>query len=246
MNDLSGRVALVTGGSRGMGAATALALAERGADVAVTYLNSAQKAEAVIAQIEALGRRGRAIRADSADPDQIVDAVNATADAFGRLDILVNNAGIFKLAPVEEFTREDVERMLGTHVNGVFLASQAAARRMADGGRIISIGSSLARHAPGPGFSLYSMSKSALIGFTKGLARDLGPRGITVNTIDPGSTDTDMNPADGPFADEGRSIIPLGRYCAPGDIAAMVVHLAGKGGANITGASIAIDAGVNA
>ena len=243
MSGLEGKVALVTGASRGIGAAIARRLARDGADVALTYLSAADKARSAVADIEAMGRRGLAIRADSADPHAIEAAVERTAAELGRLDVLVNNAGIFPNGPIEDVTLDEIDQTLAIHVRAVFVASQAAARHMGEGGRIISIGSCLAERVPGPGITLYAMSKSALIGFTKGLARDLGARGITVNVIQPGSTDTDMNPADGPDADAERSLIALGHYGQPEDIAAMVAHLAGEGGRFVTGASIAVDGG---
>ncbi len=243
MAPLSGKSALVTGGSRGIGAAIAKRLAKEGADVALTFESAADKARDVIGEIEAVGRRGLAMAADSADPDAVVGAVERTAAEFGRLDILVNNAGIFPNGPIEEVGLPEVDRTLAVHVRAVFLASQAAIRHMGPGGRIISIGSCFAERVPYPGVSLYAMSKSALIGFTKGLARDLGARGITVNVVHPGSTDTDMNPASGPGADAERSLMALGRYASPDDIAAMVAHLAGEGGRFVTGASIAVDGG---
>lgn len=246
MHDFEGKVALVTGGSRGMGAAIARTLAAGGADVAITYANSADKARAVVAGIEAQGGKALAIQADSADAEAIVAAVNDAAAALGRLDILVNNAGIFPYGPPEDVTLDEVDRTLAIHARAVFLASQAALKHMSAGGRIISIGSSLARRVPAGGMTLYAMSKSALIGFTKGLARDVGPRGITVNVVEPGSTDTDMNPADGEGADDERALTALGTYGRPEDVAALVAHLASEAGRNITGASLAIDGGANA
>jgi len=246
MTELTGKVALVTGGSRGMGRAIALELAARGARVAITYLRASDEADAVVDRIGRSGGTALAFQADSGDRDEIVDAVERTVAAFGRLDILVNNAGIFPYGPVETVTPEEIDRTLGIHVRGVFLASQAALRHMTDGGRIVSIGSSLAHRVPAGGMTLYATSKSALIGFTKGLARDVGSRGITVNVVDPGSTDTDMNPANGEGADEERALMALGRYGRPEHIAAMVGHLAGAAGSGITGASIAIDGGVTA
>lgn len=244
--DLQGKAALVTGGSRGIGAAIARRLAMRGADVAITYAASAAKAEGIVAEIEATGARGLAIQADSADPQAVTAAVNTAAETFGRLDILVNNAGIFPYGPPEAVTVEEIDRTIGIHVKGVFVASQAALSHMREGGRIISIGSCFAQRVPHGGVTLYSMSKSALIGFTKGLARDVGARGITVNVVDPGSTDTDMNPADGPGADGQRALNAVGHYGAPDDIAAMVAHLASPEGQYITGASLAVDGGSNA
>lgn len=243
MPELAGKVALVTGGSRGIGAAIAKRLARDGADVALTYVSAADKARAVVAEIEAAGRRGLAIAADSADPEAVITAVDRTAAELGRLDILVNNAGIFPYGPPEAVTLADIDRTLAIHVRAVFVASQAALRHMGAGGRILSIGSCLGQRVPHPGVTLYAMSKSALIGFTKGLARDVGPRGITVNLIDPGSTDTDMNPADGPGADAQRGLMALGHFGSADDIAAMTAHLAGPGGRFVTGAAIAVDGG---
>jgi 3-oxoacyl-[acyl-carrier protein] reductase len=243
VGQLSGKVALVTGGSRGIGAAIATRLAAEGADVAITYLRARDRAQAVVAGIEEAGRRAVAIAADSGDGQAVTAAVTRTAERFGRLDILVNNAGTFPYGVVDEVPLEEVDRTLAVQVRGVYLASQAAARLMVDGGRIISIGSCFVDRVPYPGVSLYAMGKSALVGMTRGLARDLGPRGITVNVVHPGSTDTDMNPADGETAELERSFIALGRYAAPDEIAATVVHLATDSGRYITGASIAVDGG---
>ena len=243
MQDLIGRAALVTGGSRGIGAAIARALAERGCDVAITYATSAGKAEGVVAEIEAAGRRGLALQADSAAAEAVVAAVDRTAAAFGRLDILVNNAGIFPYGPPEATSLDDINRTLAIHVRAVYLASQAALKHLGTGGRIISIGSCFAQRVPYGGITLYAMSKSALIGFTKGLARDVGARGITVNVVDPGSTDTDMNPADGEGAAAERALMAVDDYGKPAEIAAMVAHLASPDGRFVTGASIAVDGG---
>jgi 3-oxoacyl-[acyl-carrier protein] reductase len=243
MPELARKVALVTGGSRGIGAAVAKRLARDGADVALTYENAADKARAVVAEIEAAGRRGLAIQADSTSPDAVVGAIERTVAEFGRLDILVNNAGIFPNGPLDAVTLADIDRALAIHVRAAFVASQAAARHMGGGGRIVAIGSCLADRAAAPGLTLYAMTKSALTGLTKGLAWDLGGRGITANLIHPGPIDTDMNPADGPGADEERSLIALGRYASADEIAAMVAHLAGAGGRFVTGASIAVDGG---
>jgi len=240
------RVALVTGGSRGIGAAIAERLALDGADVAVTYLGSEDRALRVVDRIRAAGRRGLAIRADSADPGAVRAAVDRTAAELGGLDILVNNAGVFPYGPFEEVTVDEIDHTLAVHVRASFVATQAATRYMSAGGRVVSIGSSFVDRVPYPGVALYAMSKSALTGMTKGLARDLGARGITVNVVHPGSTDTDMNPADGPDAEQELPLLAVGHYGTPGDIAATVAHLASEAGRFITGAAIAVDGGTTA
>jgi 3-oxoacyl-[acyl-carrier protein] reductase len=245
MNDLSGRVALVTGGSRGIGAAIALRLARDGADVAITYESAADRAAQVVKEIEQIGRRGLAVQADSADPAAVHGAVDAVAAELGGLDILVNNAGVFPYGPFEEVTLDELDRTLAIHTRAAFVAAQAASPHLGAGGRIISIGSNLAERAPFPGIALYAMTKSALLGYTRALARELGPRGITVNVVQPGSTDTDMNPADGDSAEHQRSLTALGRFQTADELAATVAHLAGPGGRTITGASLLVDAGTN-
>ncbi|MEC5323344.1 3-oxoacyl-ACP reductase family protein [Aurantimonas sp. A3-2-R12] len=246
MSELKGKVALVTGGSRGMGAAIAERLARGGADVALTYTSAADKGRNTVAEIERAGRRGLAIAADNGDADAVRAAVEKTVSAFGRLDILVNNAGIYIAKPLDALTLDDLDRTLAVNVRAVFVASQAAASQMGEGGRIISIGSNLAERVPGPGQSIYSLSKAALIGLTKGMARDLGSRGITVNIVHPGSTDTDMNPADGAYADAQRSRMAIPRYGKPGDIAGLVAWLASEESRFVTGAGFTIDGGANA
>ena len=241
--NLAGKAALVTGGSRGIGAAIAKALARDGADVAITYVSAEAQAKGVVQDIRALGRRAVAIRADSADMADVERSVEAAAAEFGRLDILVNNAGTAQMGPLQDVTLEDLDRTLSIHVRASFVAAQAAARRMGEGGRIVNIGSCLAERVAGPEMTLYAMSKAALIGLSKGLAFDLGPRGITANVVQPGPTDTDMNPADGEHAQDQRLKLALGHYGSADDIAATVVHLAGPGGRFITGASIAVDGG---
>jgi len=243
MGDLTGKVALVTGGSRGIGAAIALRLAREGAAVALTYATAADKAQAVAKQIDADGGRALVIRADNADPAAVAAAVEQTVRVLGRLDILVNNAGIFIGCPLEEATAGQADRLWAVDVRAVFVASQAAARHMSEGGRIITIGSALADRVPAPGMTLYAMAKSALTGLTKGLARDLGPRGISVALVHGGLIDTDMNPADDPAASFLSSIPALGRYGSAEDIAALVTHLAGDGGRYVTGAAISVDGG---
>ncbi|MGA5299206.1 SDR family NAD(P)-dependent oxidoreductase [Nucisporomicrobium flavum] len=242
-NELDGKVALVTGGGRGIGAAVALRLAEDGADVALTFQHDQQSADDLVDRIKATGTRAIAIRADSADPAAVVAAVDRAAGELGRLDILVNNAGAFLLGPVEQLTREDLEQTIAVNIRAPFVASQAAVPRMPAGGRIINIGSNMAERAVFPGFSLYAMSKTALTGLTKGLGRELGGRGITVNLVNPGPTDTELNPADGPNADTISGLTALGHYAAPADIAAAVAFLAGPDGRYITGATINVDGG---
>jgi NAD(P)-dependent dehydrogenase (short-subunit alcohol dehydrogenase family) len=242
---LTKKNALVTGGSRGIGAAIALRLAQEGANVALTYESSFQKASDIVRQIEALGRRGLAISADSQDPAAIKAAVERTAADMGGLDILVNNAGIFRAGPVDTWSLKDIDAMFAINVRAVIIASQTAAAYMTEGGRIISTGSCLAERVVDPNVTLYAMSKAALIGFTKGLARDLGARGITVNLVHPGPTDTDMNPATGTFSDTLRSRMAIPRYGQPGDIASLVAWLASEEGRYVTGAGFAIDGGTN-
>lgn len=246
MSTLTGKVALVTGGSRGIGAAIATRLAQEGADVAVTYAGQAARAAAVVKEIEALGVRGVAIAAEATSAPALTAAIERTVAELGRLDILVNNAGIAPYGPLEEVTIEELDRTMAIHARAAFILAQAAAAHMRRGGRIITIGSSLAERVPYPGWTLYAMSKSALIGLTKGLARDLGARDITANLVHPGSTDTEMNPADSPEAEQERRFTALGRYLDPADVAATVAHLAGPGGRNITGTSITVDAGTTA
>ncbi|MFJ7205020.1 SDR family oxidoreductase [Streptomyces sp. NPDC098789] len=242
-NGLTGRVALVTGGSRGIGAATALRLAADGADVAITYVNDAAAAEAVVHKIEAYGRRGLAVRSDAGDPAAAAGAVEHTVRELGRIDVLVNNAGVGVLGPLETLTVADADKVLAVNVRGPFLAAQAAAARLDRGGRIITIGSCMTQRVPGPGGSLYAASKAALIGLTKALARELGERGITANVVHPGPVDTDMNPADGPYAAGQSAMTALGRFAAPDEVAAMVSFLAGPDAAYVTGAEFSVDGG---
>jgi 3-oxoacyl-[acyl-carrier protein] reductase len=246
MNDLNGRVALVTGGSRGIGAAIAVRLAREGADVALTYREAEDRAAKVVSEIEGLGRRGLALRADSADPLAVRAAVDRTAADLGRLDVLVNNAGVSPYGPFEQVSPEELDETIAIHVRAAFVAAQAASPHLSQGGRIISIGSNLAERVPFDGMVLYSMTKSALNGLTRALARELGPRGITVNVVHPGSTDTDMNPADGPGADAQRALTALGHFQTADDVAATVAHLAGPDGRTITGTALLVDAGANA
>jgi 3-oxoacyl-[acyl-carrier protein] reductase len=240
---LAGKTALVTGGSRSIGAAIAKRLAADGAQVAITYAGSAVLADATVAAIELAGGRALAILANSGEPDAVRAAVAKTVDTFGSLDILVNNAGIALGGPIEQIKFEDYQAMIAVNVTGVFVATQEAVRHMSDGGRIVHIGSSMTKYASFPGASLYTLTKGAVAGFNRSLARDLGPRGITVNTVHPGPTNTDMNPADGDLAKLLTPQMPVGRYGQPTDIANVVAFLASPQAAFVTGADILADGG---
>ncbi|WP_026872162.1 SDR family NAD(P)-dependent oxidoreductase [Inquilinus limosus] len=245
MADLSGKVALVTGASRGIGAAIARRLAREGADIALTYSASPDRAREVAGDIEAAGRRVLLIQADSADPAAAAAAVDRAAAGLGRLDILVANAGIAVHKPFAEFTVEEFDRTVAVNVRGVFVAAQTATRHLPEGGRIIVIGSNLADRVPRAGTTLYTLSKTALTGLVKGAARDLGPQGITVNLVQPGPTDTDMNPADGPRADALRALMAIPRYGTGDDIAGLVAWVASPESRFVTGAALAIDGGMS-
>jgi 3-oxoacyl-[acyl-carrier protein] reductase len=243
---LNGKVALIQGGSRGIGAAIVQRLAAQGAAVAFTYVSSAAKAEALQNSVINAGGQALAIHADSADAAAIRNAVTATVEAFGRLDILVNNAGVLAIAPLEDFTLEDFDQTLAINVRSVFIATQEAAKHMSEGGRVINIGSTNAERMPFGGGGPYAMSKAALVGLTKGLARDLGPRGITINNVQPGPVDTDMNPANSDFAESLIGLMAIGRYGHVEEIASFVAYLAGPEAGYITGASLTIDGGFSA
>jgi len=240
---LHNKVALVLGGSRGIGAAIVERLAAEGAAVAFTYVNSAQKAEALAAVLRAQDGKVLTIRADSADEQALRAAVNATVKSFGRLDILVNSAGVLAIGPLEDFSMDDFDRTLAVNVRSVFVAIQEAARHMGEGGRIITIGSTNAERMPFAGGGVYAMSKAAIVGLTRGLARDLGPRGITINNVQPGPVDTDMNPDNGEFSATLKGLMALPRYGRTEEIASFVAYLAGPEAGYITGASLTIDGG---
>ena len=240
---LAGKVALITGGSRGIGAAIARRLARDGAAVAITYASAQQKADEVVRAIESAGGRAMAIRADSGDAGAVKNAVAETVRTLGRLDVLVNNAGIAVVAPLDQFSLDDFDRMVAVNVRAVFVAVQEASRHMSEGGRIITIGSVNADRIPFPGGGVYAMTKAAVAGLTRGLARDLGPRGITINNVQPGPIDTDMNPADGPLAEAMKGWTALARYGRGEEIADMVAYLAGPEAGFVTGASLTIDGG---
>lgn len=240
---LSGKVALVTGGSRSIGAAIAKRLANDGVAVALTYSSSPDQAEEVVRAIQAADGQAMAIRADAVDVAAVRAAVTETVKTFGRLDILVNNAGIAVLAPIDEFSMEDFDRLVAVNVKSVFVATQEAVRHMGEGGRIIMIGSVNSDLVPFAGGSVYALTKGAVASFTRGLARDLGPRGITVNNIQPGPVDTEMNPASGPFAEGLKKTMAIPRYGHSDEIAGMVSYLASAEAGFITGASLKIDGG---
>ncbi|WP_141430421.1 3-oxoacyl-ACP reductase family protein [Bacillus sp. 03113] len=241
---LTGKVALVTGGSRSIGKAIVKRLASEGAAVAFTYVSAQQKAEDLVKEIEAEGGRALALHADSADVDAVKGAVAQTVKTFGGIHILVNNAGMANLKPYDQFSIEEFDQMVAVNVRAIFAAVQAAGPQMGEGGRIINIGSINADSNPFPGNSLYVMSKAGVAGLTRGLARDLAPKGITVNNVQPGPTDTDMNPADGPYAPIVTDMIPIGRYGTGAEIASMVAYLASPEAAFVTGATINVDGGV--
>lgn len=240
---LAGKTALVTGGSRSIGAAIAKRLAADGAQVAFTYNGSPKLAEEVAVEIESAGGRALAIQANAADPEAVRAAVAKTVEAFGRLDILVNNAGIASASAIEDTRFEDYQAMLDINVTGVFVATQEAVRHMQEGGRIIHIGSSVTKYAGVPGLAAYGLTKGAVAGFNRSLAHDLGPRGITVNSIHPGPVNTDMNPADGEIAKLLTPRIALGRYGESTEIASLVAFLASPQASLITGADIHADGG---
>jgi 3-oxoacyl-[acyl-carrier protein] reductase len=240
---LTGRRALVTGGSRGIGAEIVRRLAADGAAVAFTYGASVADAEKLVVQVAEAGGTAVAIQADSGDPEQVASSVDETVAQLGGLDVLVNNAGVAYINDVESLTLEQFDRLVAINVKGVFVAIQRALPHLREGGRIINIGSINAERVPGPGLSIYAMSKGAVAGLTRGLARELGPRGITVNNVQPGPVATDMNPEEGDFADAARQVMALGRYGQPREIASVVSYLAGPEAAYVTGANWNVDGG---
>lgn len=244
---LKNKRALITGGSRGIGAAIVKRLAREGADVAFTYSSSAGRAAEVVKAARVLGVRTLAIKADSGDAAAVTAAVEDTVKEFGGIDILVNNAGVFLTGPIDTFALVDFDRTLAVNVRAVFVATQAAVRHMKEGGRIINIGSCNAERMPFAGGGVYAMSKSALQGLVQGLARDLGPRGITVNNVQPGPVDTEMNPSGSEFAAMlVKQVLAVPRYGTADEVAAMVAYLAGPEASFVTGASLTIDGGFNA
>jgi 3-oxoacyl-[acyl-carrier protein] reductase len=243
---LEGKVALITGGSRGIGAAIAKRLAADGANVAITYTKGADAATSVVKDIENTGRKAIAIRADATDAGAVQAAVEKTVEAFGRLDVLVNNAGTAIPKRFEETTLEELDRLIDLNIRGTFVATQAALKHMKSGGRIIMIGSCVGERAMTPGLVPYSATKGAVKMFSQGLSREVGSRGITVNNIQPGPIDTDLNPAAGDWAVPQKAATALDRYGSVDEVAALVAFVAGPEASYITGANLTVDGGTNA
>ena len=243
---LAGKVAVVTGGSRGIGAAIARRLAADGASVALTYTKGADAAASVVKEIERQGGKAIAIQADAADAETARAALEKAVKTFGKLDVLVNNAGTAIPKPFEDATLEEIDRMIDINIRGVMIATQAALKHMNDGGRIIMIGSCVGERTMTPGLAAYSATKAAVKLFTQGLSREVGTRGITVNNVQPGPIDTDLNPAAGDWATPQIANTALKRYGHVNDIAALVAFVAGPEASYITGASLTCDGGTNA
>jgi 3-oxoacyl-[acyl-carrier protein] reductase len=243
---LEGKVAVVTGGSRGIGAAIAQRLAADGASVAITYAKDAKAASAVVEAIENHGGKAVAIQADAADVKAVTGAIERTVETFGQIDILVNNAGTAIPKTFEETTLEELDRVIDINLRGVFVATQAALKHIKSGGRIIMIGSCVGERAMTPGLVPYSATKGAVKMFTQGLSREVGTRGITVNNIQPGPIDTDLNPASGDWAEPQIVNTALGRYGSVDEVAALVAFVAGPEASYITGANLTVDGGTNA
>jgi 3-oxoacyl-[acyl-carrier protein] reductase len=246
MSQLNNKVALVTGGSRGIGAAIAKRLAADGASVAITYTKGADAAASVVKEIEGAGGKAIAIQADATDADAVKAAVEKTVATFNGLDILVNNAGTAIPKPFEETTLEELDRVLDLNIRGVFVATQAALKHMKTGGRIIMIGSCVGERTLTPGLAAYSATKGAVKMFTQGLSREVGPRGITVNNVQPGPIDTDLNPASGDWATPQKAVTALNRYGKVEEVAALVAFVASPESSYVTGANLTVDGGTNA
>ncbi|MFD5570014.1 3-oxoacyl-ACP reductase family protein [Streptomyces cadmiisoli] len=240
---LNGKVALVTGGSRGIGAAIVRHLARAGAAVAFTYRSSPDRAEALVRQITGDGGTALAIQADASDRAAARAAVDRTVEQLGGLHVVVNSAGVTGTGPFEEITDDSFDHSVAVNVGSVFHTTQAAMKHLTTGGRVITVGSINADRIHFPGGTVYAMTKAAVAGFTRALAREVSSRGITVNTVQPGPVDTDMNPADGPFAGVTRPLIAAGRYGTADEIASVVTFLAGPDSSFVTGATINVDGG---
>jgi len=245
-NRLENKRALVTGGSRGIGAAIVKRLAREGAHVALTYASNPDQASETVKTAQGLGVKALAVQADSADAEALVAAVERTVRELGGIDILVNNAGIAVIAPIDDYRLEDLDRTLAVNVRAVFVATQAAVKHMQAGGRIINVGSCNAERVPFTGGGVCAMSKAALVGLVKGLARDLGPRGITINNVQPGPVETEMNPATSDFAKMLVQQMAMPRYGTGDEIASRVAYLASPEATYVTGASLSIDGGFTA
>ena len=243
---LKGKVALVTGGSRGIGAAIAKRLAADGASVAVTYSKGAAEADAIVKGIEKAGGKAIAIQANATDAAAVKAAVDKTAATFGKIDVLVNNAGTAIPKKFEDTTLEEIDQMFALNVRGTLVATQAALKHMGKGGRVINIGSCVGERLMTPGLVAYSATKGAVKMFTQGLSREVGGRGITVNNVQPGPIDTELNPASGDWATPQKAATALNRYGAGGEVAALVAFLAGPESSYITGANLTVDGGTNA
>lgn len=243
---LKGKVALVTGASRGIGAAIAKRLASDGASVAITYVKDADSASAVIKAIEDGGGKGVAIQADAANAEAVRGAVEKAVAALGKLDVLVNNAGTALPKPFEETTLEEMDHLINLNVRGVFVTTQAALKHMNDNGRIIMIGSCVGERNLTPGLTAYAATKGAVKMFSQSLSREVGGRGITVNNVQPGPIDTDLNPASGDWATPQKAVTALNRYGRVEEVAALVAFVASPESAYITGANLTVDGGTNA
>jgi 3-oxoacyl-[acyl-carrier protein] reductase len=243
---LEGKVALVTGGSRGIGAAIAKRLAADGAAIAITYTKGADAAASVVEAIKSSGGKAIALQADATAPDQVKPAIDKTVAALGRLDVFVNNAGTAIPKKFEETTLNELDRMIDINLRGAFVATQAALKHMNEGGRIILIGSCVGERMMTPGLVAYAATKGAIKMFAQGLAREVGDRGVTVNNIQPGPIDTDLNPASSEWAVPQKALTALNRYGSVDDVAALVAFVAGPEAAYITGASLTVDGGTNA
>jgi 3-oxoacyl-[acyl-carrier protein] reductase len=246
MARLSKKVALVTGGSRGIGAAIVRRLAEEKADVALTYRKAERAAQSVLGQVKQAGARGLAFAADNADPTALRAAVDRTVAELGGLDVLVSNAGILLFKPFDQFSIDEFDRMIAVDLRAAFVLTQAALPHMKNGGRIIIIGSNIGQYAALPMTSLYAMAKAGLVGLAKGMARDLGPQGITVNVVQPGPIETEANPSDGPYSDKLKALMVTPHYGKGADVAALVAYLASEESRFATGGVFTIDHGFTA